>query len=324
MQVRNLRMTNSPKTTRSFPERLFISPDERRLRAGWRLMLQIVLLLMLGILIQIPVDWVMHLLAPNKMEMVLVTATIISFLAITLSVYFARRMFDRRSFTSLGVNWDSISAKDLGAGIVISGILVALIYLVEWGFGWLEFQGFSWQTIGWKYVGSLLVVAILVWVLVGWSEELVLRGYWLQNLRDGTNLSLGVLLSSVVFAFGHFANPNLGWEALIGLFVAGLFFAFAYLRTNLLWMPIGLHIGWNFFESSVFGFPVSGLDYPSLISQTGQGPAILTGGNFGPEAGMIMLPAILLGIGLIYIYTRSFRQNVPMRVSQPPIKEIEA
>ena len=59
---------------------------------------------------------------------------------------------------------------------------------------------------------------------------------------------------------------------------------------------MGLHTGWNFFEGTVFGFPVSGLgDFPRIIDQAVNGPARITGGLFGPEAGLVLLPALLLG-----------------------------
>jgi len=118
-------------------------------------------------------------------------------------------------------------------------------------------------------------------------------------------LAWGVSLSAAIFAIAHAANPNLSWEALMGLFASGLFLAFGYLRTRQLWLPIGLHIGWNFFEGSVFGFPVSGIGYFRLIEQTDLGPQLATGGEFGPEAGLIILPALLLGAVLIYIFSRN-------------------
>ena len=100
-------------------------------------------------------------------------------------------------------------------------------------------------------------------------------------------------------------NPNVSWTAVLGLVLAGLFLAFGYLRTRQLWLPIGLHIGWNFFEGTIFGFQVSGLsEMPSLIRQTVQGPELVTGGLFGPEAGLVVLPAMALGVLLIFGYTR--------------------
>jgi membrane protease YdiL (CAAX protease family) len=91
----------------------------------------------------------------------------------------------------------------------------------------------------------------------------------------------------------------------IGLVAAGLFLAYAYVITRQLWLPIGLHIGWNFFEGNVFGFPVSGLETFKLITLRVHGPELWTGGAFGPEAGLIVFPALLLGLGLMagYVYT---------------------
>jgi hypothetical protein len=98
-------------------------------------------------------------------------------------------------------------------------------------------------------------------------------------------------------------NPNLSWLAFLGLFLSGLFLAYGYLRTEQLWLPIGLHLGWNFFEGIVFGFPVSGNYTYQLVRQTTTGPELITGGAFGPEAGLILLPALLLGTAGIYWYT---------------------
>jgi hypothetical protein len=89
------------------------------------------------------------------------------------------------------------------------------------------------------------------------------------------------------------------------LILAGVFLGYGYTSTRQLWLPIGLHTGWNFFEGTVFGFPVSGMaDFPSLIHITVKGPILLTGGAFGPEAGLVILPALGLGALLVYLYTK--------------------
>ena len=93
-----------------------------------------------------------------------------------------------------------------------------------------------------------------------------------------------------------------------GIFFAGVFLAYGYIRTRQLWLPIGLHLGWNFFEGVGFGFPVAGLaDIYKLIRIQVHGPEIWTGGALGPEAGLIVLPALLLGGFLIYLYTMTPR-----------------
>jgi membrane protease YdiL (CAAX protease family) len=128
----------------------------------------------------------------------------------------------------------------------------------------------------------------VVFILVGWNEELLSRGYQMQNIASGTNLFWGVVLSSSVFALLHLGNPNATWVSTAGIFFAGVFLAYGYIRTKQLWLSIGLHIGWNFFEGVVFGFPVSGLDIYALTRIEVSGPELWTGGAFGPEAGLIV------------------------------------
>jgi hypothetical protein len=71
---------------------------------------------------------------------------------------------------------------------------------------------------------------------------------------------------------------------------AGVLLALAYATTNRLWLPIGLHAGWNFAEGTIFGTSVSGhAATPSLLRGALQGPAALTGGSFGPEASVVAI-----------------------------------
>jgi membrane protease YdiL (CAAX protease family) len=145
---------------------------------------------------------------------------------------------------------------------------------------------------------------LLAFVAVGFYEELLFRGYYLQNLKDGTNLGIAVLASSAAFGLAHLGNLNASLTSTLGIFAAGLFLAFAWLRTQSLWLPIGIHIGWNFLQGPVFGFEVSGNPTPSLVRHVVDGPELITGGAFGPEAGLLVLPAMALGAGLIWWYTR--------------------
>jgi hypothetical protein len=157
-------------------------------------------------------------------------------------------------------------------------------------------------------IGGVLAGALsflVFFTFVGWNEELLFRGYQLQTIASGTNLSWGVVLSSLIFGLAHLSNPNAGavWQVASGILLAGLFLSFAYVRTRDLWLAIGLHIGWNFFEGVVFGFPVSGLEIYRLLRVTVAGPELWTGGAFGPEAGLVVLPGLVLGTLLIYVYT---------------------
>jgi membrane protease YdiL (CAAX protease family) len=280
-----------------FLRNLLINVNEGRPRSGWRLMAHFLLMLVL-----FPIVGTLFVYAGRATPLLafLADTAFISVVVITLSVYLARRWYDRRSFVSLGLRWDGEASRDLLAGILIAGVLMGAIFLVELAFGWLKFDGFA--TIDAASLGYWA----FVFILVGWYEELLSRGYWLQNLEDGLGTQWAVFISSAIFGLAHLSNPNASWIAVLGILGAGYFLAFGYLRTRHLWLPIGLHIGWNFFEGPVFSFPVSGLDTARLLNHTVSGPELITGGAFGPEAGLIVLPALLLGALLIHLYTKRF------------------
>jgi len=297
-------MTEQP-AHRPLLHRLLITPGEPRLRAGWRLVLQSALLVVCLLVFQFPAVLVLSRLGRISSPVPLITSVLISSLAITVSVFIARRALDRRSLVSLGLKRDRKALLDCVFGFTLTALMIGLVFILLWGSGWLRVTAFAWETRGWSLVLLSTGLMLLIFTLIGWQEELLARGYWLQNLGDGINLRWGMLLSSALFALAHAANPHATWEAILGLFLSGLFLAFGYLRSGQLWLPVGLHLGWNFFEGVVFGFPVSGVVFFQLVQTHVSGPPLVTGGAFGPEAGLVQLPALLLGAGFIHLYTRS-------------------
>ena len=279
-----------PRPQRSLLAQIFLSPEEPRLRAGWRLVIQTVLMFLLGTVLGI----VASLLGLLDLVSSPFWGQILNFMVITGSVYIARRWLDRRSFESLGLTLDRRTLPDLLVGIGIPLLQMGFIYVLMLALGWLTFEGFAWEFDPINVVVANVISFLIMFILVGWNEELLSRGYHLQTIASGLNLFWGVIISSAVFGILHLGNPNATWLSAAGIFFAGLYFAYAYLRTKQLWLPMGLHLGWNFFEGVVFGFPVSGLDIYALTRIQVHGPELWTGGAFGPEAGLIVLPLAAL------------------------------
>ncbi len=282
--------------------KIFISPAEPRLRAGWRLVLQTIWMVILVICVMLPIGF---LNGGNFDGGDMIWMQILQLFAFTLSIFLARRFLDRRSFVSLGLKLDRFVWRDLLVGIGITFVMMGLIFAIELALGWLTIDALAWQVDPVGTVLGQMTLVFIGFVLVGWNEELLSRGYHLQTLISGTNVFWGVFLSSAVFGVLHLGNPNATWVSAVGILFAGIFLAYGYLRTRQLWLPIGLHIGWNFFEGAVFGFPVSGTDTYRLIRSTVTGPIAWTGGPFGPEAGLIMIPAFIVGFVLIYAYSQN-------------------
>lgn len=120
------------------------------------------------------------------------------------------------------------------------------------------------------------------------TEELMLRAFlfrWVEKLI-GTWWAL--LLTAVIFGFLHLMNPHAGlWSAIAIAIAGGGMLAAAYAATRNLWVPIGLHFGWNYAEGGIFGTDISGVSAPKgLVDGVLSGPSLLTGGEFGPEASL--------------------------------------
>jgi membrane protease YdiL (CAAX protease family) len=297
---------SEPSPRRSFTAVIFMSPSEPRLRAGWRILLQTILFGLFFCVMAFPVAW----FGPGKSQTWIMSfSTSVECFAITVSIFYARRFFDKRSFVSLGLSLKGVWLKDIFTGIGISMLMMGLIFIIALSSNWVEVGGFSWTTDGSSKSIGQTILWLLIFILVGWQEELLSRGYQLQNISEGMNLTWGVLISSTAFALSHLLNPGANWISTFGIFLAGLFLSLGYILTGQLWLPIGLHIGWNFFEGVVFGFPVSGLNPYALVKVSLTGPEIWTGGQFGPEAGLLLLPALLLGAILVFIYSKNRIKN---------------
>lgn len=290
-------------------KKIFINPGENRVRAGWRILIMSVLVLTCLFLFS-PLLLVLAFDSSNPSVFLLINA-IYSASSFTIAIFISRRWIDRRSIKSLGLAASSEPFRKMGqdflTGVVISGVMFILIFFLEWLLGWIRVEGTLLDMASFQENTSIiaglsgLLMVFIAFLLVGWSEELLFRGYLLVNLREGTNLFWAVVLSSIFFSLSHVFNPNITWESVVGLAFSGLFFAFATIWSRGLWLPIGIHFGWNFIEGGILGFPVSGIVTTSLLKISQSGPPTFTGGDFGPEAGLILLPAI--GLGFLMVYT---------------------
>ena len=104
------------------------------------------------------------------------------------------------------------------------------------------------------------------------------------------------------FGLAHLANPHVTFFSFVNIVLAGVWLSVAFLKTRSLALPFGMHFAWNFLQSNVFSFPVSGIDFSNLQLGvlTQSGPEWLTGGSFGPEGGALATLMVLSGTALIY------------------------
>jgi hypothetical protein len=248
------------------------------------------------------------------------------------AVWLVGRLLDRRRFRDFGFSLDRRWWADLGFGLFLGALLMTAVFVAEWSLGWVRVTGVLRTTVPGEPFGRAILLPALLFLGVGFLEELLARGYLLRNVAEALafrplggargGLVLACLISSALFALGHADNPNATWVSTVNIFFAGVLLALGFLMTGELAIPIGLHITWNFFQASVFGFPVSGVSRfrTSVIATEQSGPDVWTGGAFGPEAGLIGLLAMALGALLIVVWLRWAKGEARLatQLAEPP------
>ena len=215
---------------------------------------------------------------------------VIEFLSVMLCVWLFIRFIDRKPLKSIGLILKGYE-KDLKLGLALGAGLIAIGFLILFILGYLSVDGFSFP------VGTLILY-FLLFVVVSFHEEIMMRGYVLNNLMQSMNRYAALSISSVIFMSIHLLNPNVNFLSVVNLFLAGIVLGIYYIHKPNLWLPIGMHLTWNFFQGPIFGFEVSGIETKSIINQSVRGNEIITGGAFGFE-GSILATILIITIILL-------------------------
>jgi membrane protease YdiL (CAAX protease family) len=245
--------------------------------------------------------------------------------AILLAIWLAGRVLDRRRFTEFGLPLRSGWWLDFGFGLFLGGLLITLVFLIELAAGWVTVTAVFAAPAG-RSFGVAIIPPAVMFVLIGIQEEALFRGYHLINIAEGVrgrrvgprgSIIIASLVTAVVFAAMHLFNAHASPLAMAGVFMLGIITAAGYVLTGELAIPIGLHITWNFFQDAVFGFPVSGGDLSptTFVIVDAHGPALWIGDAFGPEAGLLAIGAMVIGIGLIALWVRLRRGCIRLRTA---------
>jgi len=204
-------------------------------------------------------------------------------------------LLDGERFRALGLSFDSKWFLQAIAGLAwgSGAISVTALLLFLW-------RAVTLPSITFNSTSHLILLATFLF-LAATFEELTFRGYALQRLSEVLGPVGAACLSSALFGLAHSGNPQATLLSTFNTVLAGIFLAAARLRSRALWMPIGLHFGWNLFLGPVFSFPVSGFAFGGTGRAVPTGvPLWLTGGTYGPE-GSVALTAVLLAAILLFL-----------------------
>lgn len=262
---------------------------------------------LLGGLVAFVVIWVLGF-APQFLLYAHVSWIIVFFLegAVTAAGFIAYvRLIEKRDPQELSAwRWGLLP---LGA-LIGSGFFALLIGMLA-ATGHYRFESFQFPAR--FFSATVFALGTAIW------EEVTFRGLLFRSIERTGGTWVGVAVSALIFGAVHGLNPNASLLASAAIVVeSGLMLAFAYVAARTLWLPIGIHFGWNFTEDYLFGVRVSGhAARPAVFTGSLQGTPKFTGGEYGVEAA---LPSVILGciVAAIFIYLAYHRRElVPLRGS---------
>lgn len=254
-------------------------------RAGWRLLFYIILVYGLGeagsALIKL------FMADPSEAPFASWSHSVLWFFAncgLIGAALILLKGLDRRPVALLGLGFSSGWPREFGLGLVAgvgaTGSLVVILLVsrsVTLGLSPDLAESLSSMP---RYLFLFLMAAA--------AEELIFRGYPLQVLAEGSRRWIAGLLLCVLFTFGHADNPDVTVIGITNIFLASIMLTVLYFQTRRLWLPIALHLSWNFTQSWLWGFDVSGIKIEGqLFVMTPTGSELVNGGEFGLEGSIL-------------------------------------
>lgn len=264
---------------------LFLSED-RRLRPSWRALLYLPVHVLLAIGLVLPLRlWVGREALAASLELRLLVVGLCAVPSALFVAYIFFRLFDRRSFRTLGLWFYDGWGRELGAGLAGGFLLLSIVIGLLALAGQIHFRVQPLDALG-TLRGLGWTLALLLPAAA--HEELLFRGYPFQRLVEAWGAFAPVALLSAVFGLVHLRNPAATLLSTTNTVLMGILLALAYLKTRGLWFPIGLHFVWNFSMGFLYSLPVSGLvlSQKLLVAEIGD-RVWLSGGNYGPEGSVL-------------------------------------
>jgi len=198
------------------------------------------------------------------------------------AMWLTARFMDHRPLRAFGIGFVPRWQHHFLFGIAVAAGMLLVLVGGCYAFGYV-----SMHWTGRQVSPDVLLATCSALLLAALNEELVFRGFPLQLLIEGIGEWPGMIAMSALFGALHLNNPNASFLGIVNTILAGILMSLAYVRTRSLWMPYAIHAGWNLGLGFVFGFPLSGIDIPSLWTTGTAGSETILGGDYGPEGGLL-------------------------------------
>ncbi len=232
------------------------------------------------------------------------------------------KKFQKRTPFTMGFNRRGV-IPEYFLGLIIGLVMISLPALACYLSGCVTFK------LNTTPDPFIIVLFLLAFVLQGMGEEALFRGYLMTSVARRTNPWIAIIASALLFAALHGANPNFSIIAFINIALFGVFAGIYMLKRGSIWGIGAIHSVWNFAQSNIFGFNVSGNPKfeTVLFSESADFGTILSGGDFGIEGGLgatvVLIAAIMLALLMPTKKSELCRKTVQTEVEPNKNTDIE-
>ncbi len=296
---------------------IFLGP--RELRAGWRLVIFIAMFAVLLVATHFLLGPLLRkYLGPGGFTVTTVAVSDLLQFGIVLIASLIMARFERRSLADYGLPFRFIFGKLFWTGAL-------------WGFVMLSFIVAMMGATHAYALGSLAMPPLdivkyalgwaLAFLMVGFFEEFVARGYLQFTLTTGMGFWPAAVITSTLFACAHSFNPGENWVGVVEIILIAIFLCVALRRTGNLWFAIGWHMAFDWGESFFYSTPNSGFQATGhMLKASLMGSKWLSGGSVGPEASVFDLIVTIAGILLLLkVYPEAKYPSPSARYEPQPI-----
>ena len=229
----------------------------------------------------------------------LITGTMASFAAACLANAITVRIYERGQLSALGLGWGHASSREFLLGIGSGAGAALLVLLLPVVAGAASFE----EVPGSEHIWASLAFITFVLLFGAFGEEMLFHGYAFQLLIRRLGAFATILPAAVIFGLAHMDNPHSNLLGIGNTMLWGVLFGYAYLRTSALWLPIGLHFGWNvalpMFGANLSGFTM-GVTGFALHWTAG---ALWSGGDYGPEGSLLTTVIVIVLFFVLHRFT---------------------
>ena len=264
--------------------------NEQGLRAGWRLLLYVVI--MVGFFLGLKMLLMQfYRSTPGKFSFEsLLYSEMIGFIS-AFGAAVVMSFLEHRPVGAYGLPVRQAFGKLFWQGFLLGSLEISAVIGLIYAFGGYSFGPLALHGAQVAHWGILWLLCL---TFVGLFEEFLFRGYSLFTLSSGLGFWPAAILLSLVFAAVHLQNSGEGLVGVAGVFVVGLLWCFTVRRTGSLWLAVGMHAAFDFGETFFYSVPDSGTMLPGhLLNSSFHGPSWLTGGSVGPEGSLLVFVVIV-------------------------------